>query len=94
VPTTKRRHSVTETSQVAAALDRAGHHFPAVAADRKARLLRLLALGDEALRSRERAGERTDEDRLQYLEDVSLRRIDAIDWHVLADVDRLAWRTE
>ncbi len=94
MPTAKRRHSVTETSEVATALDRAGHHFPAVAADRKALLLRLLALGDEALRSRERTGKRTDENRLQYLEDVSMRRIDAIDWDVLGDIDRLAWRTE
>jgi hypothetical protein len=92
VPTSKPRHIVTETDDVRAALDRAGRHFPEL--DRKRLLLELVRVGDDALRTREEPRTRSREARLAYLEDVSMRRTDAVDWSVLADVDRVAWRGE
>lgn len=90
MPTSRPRYIVTETDAVRAALDRAGRHFPEL--DRKRLLLELVRVGDDTLRSREQPRERSREERLAYLEDVAMRRTDAIDWAVLGDIDRVAWR--
>ena len=49
MPTSRPRHTVTETQEVAQALDRAAHHWPEAASKRGKLLLRLVREGNRAL---------------------------------------------
>lgn len=53
MPTQRPRLTVTETPDVAARLDVAAAHFPALAGSRKQLLLRLTELGVQTLQSRD-----------------------------------------
>lgn len=58
VPTTKPRHTLTETDELAAALDAAARRWPEDAGSRPRLLLRLVEAGERAI-SQEREQERT-----------------------------------
>ncbi len=49
MPTSRPRHTVTETQEVAQALDRAAHHWPEDASKRGQLLLHLVRMGSRAL---------------------------------------------
>jgi hypothetical protein len=49
MPTSRPRHTVTETQEVAQALDRAAHHWPEDASKRGQLLLHLVQMGSRAL---------------------------------------------
>lgn len=49
MPTTRPRHSITETDDIARALDAAACEWPEIAGDRAALLRRLIARGHESL---------------------------------------------
>lgn len=62
MPTTKPRHTLTETDELAAALDEAAHRWPEDAGSRSRLLLRLVEAGQRAIseeREQERARRRT-----------------------------------
>lgn len=60
MPTTRRRHAITETDEIAAALDAAARRWPDLADDRAALLRRLVVEGgaDAASAVEERIAER------------------------------------
>jgi len=58
VPTTKPRHTLTETDELAAALDAAARRWPDDASSRPRLLLRLVEAGERAI-NQEREQERT-----------------------------------
>jgi hypothetical protein len=58
VPTTRRRHQVTETDAIAGALDRAAKQWPEET--RSGLVVRLVALGAESLAERDAVSARSD----------------------------------
>ena len=66
MPTTRPRHTLTETDELASALDTAARHWPEDAGSRSRLLLRLIEAGERAIsedRERERAQRRAAVDR-------------------------------
>jgi hypothetical protein len=85
MPTRYRRIPITSDPELADAIARVEHHFAGAPA---ATIVRELAIkGAEAI-------EREQNDRDQAMEqlvDLAARRTDLIDWHVLENIDELAW---
>ncbi len=81
MPTSRPRHTLTETDELKDVLDRARQFFPDV--ESRAGLIHaLLALGAEELKRQEARLARVEQERLAqlgYLADISTGRIDALD---------------
>lgn len=70
MPTTRPRHIVTETDEIAAELDRAADRWPELQASRKQLLLQLVSEGSRALDA-ERAFQLRYEQRLAVIDEIA-----------------------
>ena len=85
MPTSRPRHTLTETDELRDVLDRAQAQFPR-ARSRKALLEQLIRLGDAELRRRQREQQEAQQrvrERLEYLADVSTGARPGIDFDAL-----------